>query len=94
MTYKSQKYSYKRATDGSYKNIKNLTEKPKIPDLVCQKYLYESESEPDVTYPVLRIFDTTVKDLKPFVGKAFIQKVEEKHMTLILVVCQALEKSG
>ena len=84
MTHKSQKYSYKRATDGSYKKIKNLTEKPKIPDLVCQKYMYESESEPDITYSVLRIFDTTDKDLEPFVGRAFIQKVNEKHQTITI----------
>jgi len=84
MTYKYEKYDYKRATDGSYKSFKNLKETPKTSDLVCQKYLYESESEPDVTYSVLRIFDTTEKDLEPFVGKAFIQKVDEKHQTITM----------
>ena len=85
MMYKYGKFDYKRATDGSYKNFKNLQEPPKTSDLVCQRYLYESESEPDVTYSVLRIFDTTEKDLEPFVGKAFIQKVEEKHQTITIV---------
>ena len=84
MTNKYRKFDYKRATDGSYKNFKNLQETPKTSDLVCQKYLYESESEPDVIYSVLRIFDTTEKDLEPFVGKAFIQKVEEKHQTITI----------
>ena len=31
---------------------------------------------------MLRILETTEKDLEPFVGKAFIQKVEEGHQTI------------
>ena len=33
---------------------------------------------------MLRIFDTTDKDLEPFVGRAFIQKVDEKHQTITI----------
>ena len=32
-----------------------------------------------MVYYVLQVVETTKEDLKPFVGKALVQRVEEKH---------------
>ena len=82
MSFKEQKCYYQKGPDGKFKNFKTLKEKPALPDLVCQKYQYECENEPSLTYYILRIIETTDKELQQFVGKAFVQKVDEDHQTI------------
>merc|ERR1711974_549221 len=77
--FKDEKERYQKTADGIFKNVKNLKEKQTFHDLVCQKYKYECESDLDLTYYAWRIFETTDEDLQQFVGKAFVQKVDEQH---------------
>ena len=49
-------------------------------DLVIQKYQFVSEEDQDVTYFLCKIVETTDMELKQFVGKALVQRVENKHM--------------
>ena len=79
---KFQKYSYKKVINGSFKNTNNIKGKSTFPDLVCQKYQYECKSEPNLTYFVLRIFETTDNDFQQFVGKCLVQKVDKDHQTI------------
>jgi len=50
-------------------------------DLICKKYLFDLITNDDslVVYYVFQVIETTKEDLKPFVGKALVQRVEEKH---------------
>jgi hypothetical protein len=50
-------------------------------DLICKKYLFDLITNDDslVVYYVFQMIETTKEDLKPFVGKALVQRVEEKH---------------
>ena len=50
-------------------------------DLICKKILFDLHTNNDshVVYYVFQVIETTKEDLKPFVGKALVQRVEEKH---------------
>ena len=50
-------------------------------DLRCKKFLFDLHTNDDshVVYYVFQVIQTTKEDLKPFVGKALVQRVEEKH---------------
>ena len=50
-------------------------------DLICKKNLFDLHTNDDshVVYYVFQVIETTKEDLKPFVGKALVQRVEEKH---------------
>ena len=50
-------------------------------DLICKKFLFDLITNDDslVVYYVIQVIETTKEDLKPFVGKALVQRVEEKH---------------
>lgn len=51
---------------------------PKFQNLYAKNIIMNiSKSEPDFAYYVLRILETTDKDLLSFEGKVFIQKVDE-----------------
>jgi hypothetical protein len=50
-------------------------------DLSCKKFLFDLHVNDNshVVYYVFQVIETTKEDLKPFVGKALVQRVEEKH---------------
>jgi len=50
-------------------------------DLICKKFLFDliTKNDSHVVYYVFQVIETTKEDLKPFVGKALVQRVEEKH---------------
>ena len=50
-------------------------------DLICKRFLFDLITNDDslVVYYVFQVIETTKEDLKPFVGKALVQRVEEKH---------------
>merc|ERR1719418_74072 len=68
--------------EGVFKQFSKLKEKPLYPDLVCQKYQFESTEDKDIKYYVLHIIETTDKELEPFIGKCLVQKEDEKHQTI------------
>ena len=43
---------------------------------------YESKEECNEKFYVLKIIETTEKELEPFVGKAFLQKVNDNQLTI------------
>ena len=69
---------YNRTSEG-FEKIKVLHENSLPIDLLCQKYQFEPENEQNVKYYVFRIHQTTDKELEQFVGKALVQKVDERH---------------
>ena len=69
---------YNRTSEG-FEKIKVLHENSLPIDLVGQKYQFEPENEQYVKYYVFRIHQTTDKELEQFVGKALVQKVDERH---------------
>ena len=77
LTYLDDVVRYKKMADGTLKPTKLDNY-----DYVCQEYRYQCIQEPNLTYYVFRIFRATDKDLKQFVGKAFVQKVEEDHQII------------
>ena len=50
-------------------------------DLICKRFLFDLITNDDshVVYYVFQVIETTKEDLKPFVGKALVQRVEEQH---------------
>merc|ERR1719418_384270 len=68
--------------EGVFKQFSKLKEKPLYPNLVCQKYQFESTEDKDIKYYVFHIIETTDKELEPFIGKCLVQKVDEKHQTI------------
>ena len=63
----------------SFKLYSHLKVRPSQPDLVCQKYHFASTI---ADYHVWEILKTTDKELKPFIGKCLVQKVEKIHQTI------------
>ena len=59
--------------------IETLQDNTLPTDLVCQKYQFEDEIEPNIKYYAFKIHQATDKELEKFVGKALVQKVDEKH---------------
>ena len=57
-------------------------EKPSSPDLVCQKFHFESLEEQNVIYHVWKIIETTDKELKQFEEKALLQRVDQNHQAI------------
>ena len=55
---------------------------PSDPYIVCQQLQYESKEECNEKFYVLKIIETTEKELEPFVGKAFLQKVNDNQLTI------------
>ena len=78
------KYKYHKANDGTFKLFHKLKEKPSYPDLVSQRYQFKCLKDPDVTYHILRIFETTDKELKNFAKMCLVQKVDKKHQAITL----------
>ena len=81
LTYLDDVVRYKKMADGTLKPAKLDNY-----DYVCQEYRYQCIQEPNLTYYVFRIFRATDKDLKQFVGKAFVQKVEEDHQIITSLI--------
>merc|ERR1712001_305349 len=76
---KDIKRKFHKTLEGIYKEIYTQKDK-KVPiDLVCQKFQLESKAEPDVIHYACKVVETTDKDLKKYVGKALVQKVDAKH---------------
>jgi len=50
-------------------------------DLTCKRFQFEEQKEDDsyIIFHVCQVLSTTDLDLKPFVGKALVQRVEENH---------------
>ena len=71
-------------TEGSFKSYFNLKVRPSQPDLVCQKYHFVSTQKPITDYHVWEILKTTDKELKPFIGKCLVQKMEKIHQTITI----------
>merc|ERR1712008_276380 len=68
----------------SFKNYTHLEVRPSQPDLECQKYHFASTQKPITDYHVWEILNTTDKELKPFIGKCLVQKVEKIHQTITI----------
>ena len=68
----------------SFKLYSHLKVRPSQPDLECQKYHFVSTQKPITDYHVWQILKTTDKELKPFIGKCLVQKVEKKHQTITI----------
>ena len=66
----------------SFKNYRRLKVRPSQPDLECQKYHFVSTQKPITDYHVWQILKTTDKELKPFIGKCLVQKIEKIHQTI------------
>ena len=77
-THDDKKKHYTRTSEG-FKKIEILQDNTLPTDLVCQKYQFEPENEQYVKYYVFRIHQTTDKELEQFVGKALVQKVDQRH---------------
>ena len=58
--------------------------RPSQPDLECQKYHFVSTQKPITDYHVWKIFETTDKELEPFIGKCLVQKMEKIHQTITI----------
>ena len=69
---------------GSFKKYSHLKVRPSQPDLVCQKFHFVTTHEPITDYHVWKIFETTDKELKPFIGKCLVQKMEKIHQTITI----------
>ena len=80
-THDDKKKHYTRTSEG-FKKIEILQDNTLPTDLVCQKYQFEPENEQYVKYYVFRIHQTTDKELEQFVGKALVQKVDERHQIM------------
>jgi len=50
-------------------------------DLTCKRFQFEEQKEDDsyIIFHVCQVLSTTDLDLKPFEGKALVQRVEENH---------------
>ena len=68
----------------SFKNYCNLNVMPSQPDLECQKYHFVSTQKPITDYHVWEILKTTDKELKPFVKKCLVQKIEKIQQTITI----------
>ena len=68
----------------SFKGYRNLKVRPTHPDLVRQKFHFESTTEPIADYHVWKIVKTTDKELKPFIEKCLVQKVDRIHQTITI----------
>jgi len=68
----------------SFKHYANLEVRPSQPDLECQKYHFVSTQKPITDYHVWQILKTTDKELKPFIGKCLVQKIEKIHQTITI----------
>ena len=68
----------------SFKSYRHLKVKPSQPDLECQKYHFVSTQKPITDYHIWEILKTTDKELKPFIGKCLVQKVEKIHQTITI----------
>ena len=68
----------------SFKSYTQLKVRPSQPDLVCQKYHFVSTQKPVTDYHVWEILKTTDKELKPFIGKCLVQKMEKIHQTITI----------
>ena len=68
----------------SFKSYTQLKVRPSQPDLVCQKYHFVSTQKPVTDYHVWEILKTTDKELKPFIGKCFVQKVEKINQIITI----------
>ena len=66
----------------SFKLYSHLKVRPSQPDLECQKYHFVSTQKPITDYHIWEILKTTDKELKPFIGKCLVQKVEKNHQTI------------
>jgi len=77
-TQVDKKKHYTRTPEG-FKKIEILQDNTLPIDLVCQKYQFEAEIEPNIKYYAFKIHQTTDKELEQFVGKALVQKVDERH---------------
>ena len=77
-TNEDKKKHYTRTSEG-FKMIETLQDNTLPTDLVCQKYQFEDEIEPNIKYYAFKIHQATDKELEKFVGKALVQKVDEKH---------------
>ena len=67
----------------SFKNYVSFKVRPSPqPDLECQKYHFVSTQKPVTDYHVWKIIETTDKELKPFIGKCLVQKVDGKHQSI------------
>jgi len=76
---KKEKYC---KVEESFKPYYSLKVRPSQPELVCQKYHFVSTQKPITDYHVWEILKTTDKELKPFIGKCLVQKVEKIHQTI------------
>jgi hypothetical protein len=58
-----------------------ITNSAKNGDLTCKRFQFEEQKEDDsyIIFHVCQVLSTTDLDLKPFVGKALVQRVEENH---------------
>ena len=79
---KVDKKKYYTRTSEGFKMIETLQDNALPIDLVCQKYQFEAEIEPNMKFFAFTIHQTTDKELEQFVGKALVQKVDEKHQIL------------
>merc|ERR1711894_121153 len=77
------KDKYKKV-EKSFTAYSSLKVRPSQPDLVCQKYHFASTQKPITDYHIWEILKTTDKELKPFIGKCFVQKVEKIHQTITI----------
>ena len=68
----------------SFKHYSHLKVRPSQPDLECQKYHFVSTQKPITDYHVWQILKTTDKELKPFIGKCLVQKMEKIHQTITI----------
>ena len=60
-----------------YNKITNSAENG---DLTCKRFQFEQEKDDSyIIFHLCQVLATTNSDLKPFVGKALVQRVEENH---------------
>ena len=74
---------YKKV-EKSFQSYRSLKVRPTHPDLVRQKFHFVSTTEPIADYHVWKIVKTTDKELKPFIGKCLVQKVDRIHQTITI----------
>ena len=82
--HRNKEMSKYKKVKKSFKSFKHLKVRPSQPDLECQKYHFASTQKPITDYHIWEILKTTDKELKPFIGKCLVQKLEKDHQTITI----------
>ena len=80
MLSKGNTYKYQIVESNGECEYTKITNNAENGDLTCKRIQFEQEKDDSyIIFHVCQVLSTTDSDLKPFVGKALVQRVEENH---------------